>query len=1007
MHNRIQPLLFDEFDIKEMSTTETLKLGKRAFNNGSISNVTVTKLSIQGVYTRGSTTKKVKITRKNARLFGTIDDTLTKPFTAPLTALSFWYVDYINDNKPINLVDNTPDHRTLEPFQSLQIFFEYDAVHHKINISLYQPKTHTYCNESHLFIHSFIQLIQHFPPNIQTILDHLQIHFEESFFYTLTWFKFDEGLSKKVLFLIKNKALYTEKNTLISMAEQSIHLKVTCQIIDHQILISFIWVTANKAHQIPVQDALQCSYSHHIIYKTKCYIIDNPVHSKIASQFKGSSFQRLDIAKITPFITKLVQLRKQSGIELAIDPNIQKLSSLSIAPICIVDATPLQDGGSLYISYQYNDITVTASNPTPYIIFDDFSYTQRDIQKEHAFRDILLHYHPSSTEDDSIYYHAPYFDHVLGDIKTKCIEGIRFSKTSAKMFVLSKDIIQPTIQLKSTSKHKTSFSIQWKNNANKSLTHSLQHHIQLGIHHYFDPVSQTIIPIQSLALLSPLSTTENLTIPVGIALYIAVHTTLQITVPKQLQNDVTLLKNMSKLSIPAAIKNTLRPFQNKGLQWLLSIYKSSLNGILADDMGLGKTIQSIMLLHTLYIQSKALPPTLIVMPKTLLFNWDNEFQKFAPKLKILLYDGPKRKSLIPEFNDYHIIMASYASLRIDIAQLKEIPFHMVILDEAQYAKNSTTNTFKAIKKLKSDHRLLLTGTPLENSIGDLWSLMDIANPNYFGPYKQYEEFYSDVHHQPLLKAAIHPLMLRRKKADVLNDLPPVTIQELWATPTPSERQEYIKFATQEWNAIETIVASKGLEKSKIHIFSLMTKLRQWCAHPSLILETKEDGPKWLLFYDRLEESISSGHKVVVFSQFIPMIKLIESRLTAENIGYVSLTGQTKNRADVIQNFNNNPAIRVGIFSLKAGGVGINLTSADYVFLYDPWWNPAVEQQAIDRVHRMGQTHPVTVFKCLVSSTIEERMITYQEHKKELIDSLIEERSITDLNVDDIKSLIGI
>ena len=352
-------------------------------------------------------------------------------------------------------------------------------------------------------------------------------------------------------------------------------------------------------------------------------------------------------------------------------------------------------------------------------------------------------------------------------------------------------------------------------------------------------------------------------------------------------------------------------------------------------------------------------------------------------------------------------MASYASLRLDIAQLNKIPFHMLILDEAQYAKNHTTNTFKAIKKLRSDHRLLLTGTPLENSISDLWSLMDIANPNYFGDYKQYEEFFNEPDHHPLLKAAIHPLMLRRKKSEVLSDLPPVTIQELWATPTPEERQAYTKYATQEWNAIANIVETKGLERSKIHIFSLMTKLRQWCAHPSLISDKGEDGPKWLLFIDRLEESISSGHKVVVFTQFIPMINLMESRLTAENIGYVSLTGQTKNRSEVIQNFNNNPAIRVGIFSLKAGGVGINLTSADYVFLYDPWWNPAVEQQAIDRVHRMGQTHPVTVFKCLVSSTIEERMVVYQEHKRELIDSLIEERSITDLNIDDIKSLIGI
>ncbi len=331
----------------------------------------------------------------------------------------------------------------------------------------------------------------------------------------------------------------------------------------------------------------------------------------------------------------------------------------------------------------------------------------------------------------------------------------------------------------------------------------------------------------------------------------------------------------------------------------------------------------------------------------------------------------------------------------------------MILDEAQYVKNHTTNTFKAIKKIAAQKHLLLTGTPLENSIGDLWSLMDIANPNYFGNYKPFEEFYSEEGNQPLLKAAINPLMLRRRKKDVLKDLPSITIQELWASPTPEEIKAYTTFAHQEWENIETLVKKNGLEKSKIHIFALMTKLRQWCAHPKLIQDAAEDGPKWLIFFDRLQEALSTGHKVVVFSQFIAMIETMEQKLSEENIGFVSLTGQTKNRAEVIETFNEDNNIRVGLFSLKAGGVGINLTSADYVFLYDPWWNPAVEQQAIDRVHRIGQDQPVMVFKCLVASTIEERMMVYQNQKKELIESLIEEQSIKNMNMNEIKALIGI
>ncbi|MEC8677896.1 MAG: DEAD/DEAH box helicase, partial [Candidatus Margulisiibacteriota bacterium] len=390
-----------------------------------------------------------------------------------------------------------------------------------------------------------------------------------------------------------------------------------------------------------------------------------------------------------------------------------------------------------------------------------------------------------------------------------------------------------------------------------------------------------------------------------------------------------------------------------------------------------------------------------------LFNWKKELETFSPELKTLVYDGPKRSNLIKDIGNNDIILASYTSIRLDVNKLKDINFGFMVLDEAQYVKNNTTNTFKAIKKVNTQKRLLLTGTPLENNISDLWSLMDIANNNYFGPIKSFDEFYSDTNHQPILKAAIQPFMLRRRKKEVLTDLPSITIQELWASPTPEEINAYTTFAKQEWNEVEKIVKSKGIEKSKIHIFALMTKLRQWCANPRLINPDADHGPKWTVFSERLEEALESGHKVVVFSQFINMIETMEAELKEKNISFVSLTGQTKNRAEVVTKFNEDESVRVGIFSLKAGGVGINLTSADYVFMYDPWWNPAVEQQAIDRVHRIGQDQPVMVFKCLVASTIEERMVIYQNQKKDLIESLIEDQQLNDFNLDEIKALIGI
>tara|TARA_A100001015_G_scaffold219564_1_gene246984 strand:+ start:145 stop:1410 length:1266 start_codon:yes stop_codon:yes gene_type:complete len=415
----------------------------------------------------------------------------------------------------------------------------------------------------------------------------------------------------------------------------------------------------------------------------------------------------------------------------------------------------------------------------------------------------------------------------------------------------------------------------------------LKDHVNLGINYYFDHKENKVIPIENADILAQLSHQNEIQIPVGIGIYIALNTDFKIELPKNLINIVDNLKNMQKISLD---KNTkiLRPFQKDGLKWLISLYNSNFNGILADDMGLGKTIQSIFLLKKLK-KEKQSTTTIIIMPKTLLFNWKKELNTFSPELSIHLYDGPKRTKLIHELKNYDVVLSSYTSFRLDIKLLKDIKFDLMILDEAQYVKNHTTNTFKAIKKVNAEKRLLLTGTPLENNIGDLWSLMDIANNNYFGNFKSFEHFYNEPKHQAILKAAIQPFMLRRRKKDVLTDLPSITIQELWSSPTPQEINNYTTFAKQEWQQIESIVQKKGIEKSKIHIFALMTKLRQWCAHPKLINPNNESGPKWNLFFERLQEAIESGHKVVVFSQFIPMIQTMETELKSKNISYVSLT----------------------------------------------------------------------------------------------------------------------
>jgi superfamily II DNA or RNA helicase len=992
------PLFFDEFDIKENATTDTLKRGKKAFQKNLIQQVSYTADCLQGVYCRGDVQKKVKIVKQESALVGSVDDKIVKPFSVPLTALAYWYIYYINNHASKNPMESDED-ASLEPHSEIKLIMRCLFPQNKVNLTLYQPKTNAYCNESHLFVHSFQQLIMHFEPRAKAIIQKLAYRFDDTFFYNSHWERADQFLCTHIIELIQLNALYNERHQKIEIKSSPIHLKVMCVIINHRILISFLWTDGTS--EMSVVDVLQCETSNYVVYKNSCYRIKNPMHSKIAFQFKDKSFQRLNILKIKPFIKKMVELKKKVGIELRIDANIQKLQPVTIEPVCTVDVFPTPTGGRLMLSVAYGDVHIRPSNPTDYIIFDDYTFTQRNFDLEQQFRDALLHCHPSSTKDDTMDFDSPYFDQVLGLIKTKQLDSVRLTEASNRAIRSSKGVIQPFLQFKGSGRFLVP-NIHWRLPSNEKVTAKLMPHIQHQLNFYFDAKSAKVIPIEKSQVLERLLQPEVPGIPIGVGIYLALNTP-NVELPADAREIVSELKK--DVTLDADSDRILRPFQKEGVAWLLRLINTRMNGILADDMGLGKTIQTIMLLNT--VQTKKTPPAVVILPKTLLFNWKRELQTFAPNLKVLVYDGPKRRLLVPSFGEYNVILVSYTTVRLDMKWFSAVEFNFKVLDEAQYIKNHTTSTFKAVKKIKARHVLLLTGTPLENHVGDLWSLMEIANPNYFGPYAGFESFYAVPANQFLLKAAMHPFMLRRRKTDVLRDLPAVSVQELWATPTPEEIRWYTKFATKEWEFIEQIVLKKGLEKSKVHIFALMTKLRQWCAHPGLVTEGVTDGPKWAVFYDRLHEAIANGHKVVIFSQFIPMIKIMQDKLNEDGIDVVCLTGQTKNREQVIETFNTNPNIRVGIFSLKAGGVGINLTSADYVFLYDPWWNPAVEQQAIDRVHRMGQDRPVMVFKCLVASTIEERMINHQNQKNNLIQSLVEEQSIKDLNVTQIKALIGI
>ncbi len=475
------------------------------------------------------------------------------------------------------------------------------------------------------------------------------------------------------------------------------------------------------------------------------------------------------------------------------------------------------------------------------------------------------------------------------------------------------------------------------------------------------------------------------------------------TTPKfliELQKKKLRLQNLKTdidVSIPKGLKATLRPYQKQGLNWLVFLDKNKLGGCLADDMGLGKTLQAIAFLGLLKKKKKQ-KTHLIIMPTSLIFNWKKEIEKFFPSLKALIYTGPKRKVLFKDFPKYDIVLSTYGSLLNDIEFMKDFEFGYVILDESQAIKNPNSKRYKAVKLLQSDNRLALTGTPIENNTFDLYAQMNFLNPGLLGNMSHFKKEFSDAIDKAkdeqtsnLLSEMIHPFLLRRTKEQVATDLPEKTETILYCEMGVEQRKVYESFKEKFRDYLLNKIDENGVGKSQMYVLEGLMKLRQICNSPEL-LNDEEDYGTASVKLDILTESIkekTSNHKILVFSQFTNMLNLIKNRLEEENITYEYLDGRTKNREEKVKNFQENEEIRVFLISLKTGGVGLNLTAADYVFLVDPWWNPAVENQAIDRAHRIGQDKKVIAYKMICRDTIEEKIINLQNTKKQISNSIIQ------------------
>jgi superfamily II DNA or RNA helicase len=487
---------------------------------------------------------------------------------------------------------------------------------------------------------------------------------------------------------------------------------------------------------------------------------------------------------------------------------------------------------------------------------------------------------------------------------------------------------------------------------------------------------------------------------------------------RALKERLTDFTGIAPTPLPANITAELRPYQKAGFDFLCHLARIKLGGVLADDMGLGKTLQTLAWLAWLKQENPKRPkPALVICPASVLHNWRREAERFTPGLKVLVLEsGSMRHTLRKQIPQHDLIVTNYALLRRDLDELKKFDFRAIILDEAQFIKNPSAQVTECVKELEGDFRLALTGTPLENRLLDLWSILDFVQPGYLGTQQQFLEKY-EVRTEggdtwPIkvarrrLAAKIRPLLLRRLKKQVAQDLPDRIEERRDCDLGELQRKLYLAELRRSREQVMRTVAEKGLARSKIHVLAALTRLRQICCHPALVGNDSDSGKTETLF-ELLEPLLAEGQKVLVFSQFVQMLKLLETECGKRQIPIHVLTGETKQRMEVVSAFQEDPNACVFLLSLRAAGTGLNLTTASYVVLYDPWWNPAVEAQAIDRTHRIGQTRTVNAYRLIAPGTVEEKIWELQQRKAQTIADVLGEEGFTrSLSKDDLEYLFS-
>lgn len=467
----------------------------------------------------------------------------------------------------------------------------------------------------------------------------------------------------------------------------------------------------------------------------------------------------------------------------------------------------------------------------------------------------------------------------------------------------------------------------------------------------------------------------------------------------KLRERIHSFKEVKAVPAPQGLNAQLRSYQMQGLAYLNFLSEYGFGGILADEMGLGKTIQTLAFIQYM-VEHKHKGANLIVVPTSVLPNWEREAEKFVPSLKRLIIYGTRRENMFKQISKSDLVITTYALLRRDLEEIEKFDFNTIILDEAQNIKNPNTITARSVRKLNARMRLCLSGTPIENNLFELWSLFEFLMPGFLGSQHSFQRGIikpikdGDPETLEYLRARVRPFILRRTKAEVARDLPPKVESVTCCALEEAQAELYAAVARKLRDQVLADVDEKGLAKSQMSILDALLKLRQICCHPRLL---KIDIPgfsnnlpsgKFEAFKDMVQEVVEGGHKVLVFSQFVQMLKIIRQWLEFSQIPFCYLDGASKDRFEQVDRFNNSPNIPIFLISLKAGGTGLNLTSADYVIHYDPWWNPAVESQATDRTHRIGQTRQVFSYKLICQNTVEEKILKLQDAKRNVAEAII-------------------